>query len=158
MWLGFQSHKRDQFFKHAQPGISRWFSSLSLNAMGKEGAHCARNSTAKSREPRGSLASSWRLKGWRRRTSSPETGFLRPGQGSAGGPPWHAPHSRPSSLQLLWRPEKEEQKQLDLWAGMDSGAWHSRASSLCPPPCSTIVCDCVARHTLCHLQGRKPMI
>lgn len=70
----------------------------------EEGAHFARNSTAMSREPGGSSASSWRLKGWRRRTSSPETGFLRPGQGSAGGPPWHAPHSRPSSLQLPWRP------------------------------------------------------
>lgn len=86
------------------PECPGWFSFLSLNAADEKGAHSARNSTSMSREPRPSSASSQRLKGWRRRTSSPERDFLRPGLGSAGDLPWHVPHSRPSSLQLPWTP------------------------------------------------------
>lgn len=86
------------------PECPGWFSFLSLNAVDEKGAHFARNSTCMSQEPQHSSASSQRLKGWRRRTSSPERGFLRLGLGSAEGLPWHVPHSRPSSQQLPWTP------------------------------------------------------
>ena len=48
-------------------------------------------------------------------------GSLKLEQASGGDLPWHALHSRPSSLQLPWTPGKDDKNNQNLRWGIDEG-------------------------------------
>lgn len=63
-------------------------------------------------------------------------GFLKPGRGSAGGLPWHAPRSRPSSLRPPWIPEDKNNRTLrgSTCGSIDACAGSQRGLRVQLPP------------------------